>query len=138
MDARRMGHRNVLPVTLLEAAAPAYLTDTQWDQLGEDWLEQALAYTSRPCKGARGPVTRIRADRTRLRTADPSPVAQGEGGPVYRLVDFLEQHGPPPRRPDPPLGFWTAAAMRRGHVETVRRRVRRRVPSCSDSSATMS
>ena len=45
---------------VLEAAAPGYLTGDQWDALGEDWLEQALAYTAVPCKGARGPLTRIR------------------------------------------------------------------------------
>ena len=32
----------------------------QWDGLGEDWLEQALAYAAVPCKGARGPLTRLR------------------------------------------------------------------------------
>ncbi|WP_431904923.1 hypothetical protein [Nonomuraea sp. bgisy101] len=93
MDARRLGHRNALPLALLEAAAPAYLTDAQWDQLGEDWLEQALAYTARPCKGARGPVTRIRPGRFRHRTARPPAAVEGAEGPVYRLADYLEQHG---------------------------------------------
>ena len=49
-----------LPQAFLEAAAPGYLSDTEWHALGEDWLEQALAYTAVPCKGARGPLTRIR------------------------------------------------------------------------------
>ena len=44
------------PQAFLEAAAPGYLTDADWDALGEDWLEQALAYTAVPCKGARGPL----------------------------------------------------------------------------------
>jgi hypothetical protein len=60
MDARRLGMRADLPQAFLEAAAPAYLTGDQWDALGEDWLEQALAYAAVPCKGARGPLTRIR------------------------------------------------------------------------------
>ena len=60
MDARRLGMGAGLPQAFLEAAAPGYLTDDQWDALGEDWLEQALAYTAVPCKGARGPLTRIR------------------------------------------------------------------------------
>ena len=60
MDARRLGMGAGLPQAFLEAAAPGYLTDDQWDGLGEDWLEQALAYTAVPCKGARGPLTRIR------------------------------------------------------------------------------
>lgn len=51
MDARRMGHRNALPHALLELAAPAYLSESQLDQLGPDWLDQALAYASRQCKG---------------------------------------------------------------------------------------
>jgi hypothetical protein len=48
MDARRLGHDAALPHALLETAAPAYLTDTEWNALGEDWLEQALAYTAAP------------------------------------------------------------------------------------------
>ena len=60
MDARRLGSAAALPHALLEAAAPGYLTDDQWDALGEDWLEQALAYAAAPCHGVRGPLTRIR------------------------------------------------------------------------------
>ena len=60
MDARRLGMGAGLPLAFLEAAAPGYLTDAEWDGLGEDWLEQALAYAVVPCKGARGPLTRIR------------------------------------------------------------------------------
>ena len=60
MDARRLGMGAGLPQAFLEAAAPGYLTDAEWDGLGEDWLEQALAYAAVPCKGVRGPLTRIR------------------------------------------------------------------------------
>lgn len=49
MDARRLGHSLALPHALLAAAAPAYMTDAEWDDAGEDWLEQALAYTA-PCR----------------------------------------------------------------------------------------
>jgi hypothetical protein len=47
LDARRMGHGRELPVALLEAAAPGYLTDTQWQRLAQNpaWLEDALADT---------------------------------------------------------------------------------------------
>ncbi|MFC4906904.1 hypothetical protein [Actinomadura gamaensis] len=116
MDARRMGHRNALPHALLEAAAPAYLTDLQWDQLADNWLEDALAYTGEPCKGARGPVTRIRSahPRSARRTPGSSSSADGAvsaGGPVYRLADYLDQHGRATRADQiPPIGFWTAAA----------------------------
>ena len=103
IDARRLGMGIALPLAFLEAAAPGYLTDTDWDALGEDWLEQALAYTAAPCKGIRGPLARIRP-RT-VDSAVPAP------GPAYRLADYLEQHGRRTRRRYiPPAGFWKAAA----------------------------
>ena len=68
MDARRLGMGAGLPHALLEAAAPGYLTDAEWDTLGEDWLAQALAYAAVPCKGARGPLVRIRPRPARPRT----------------------------------------------------------------------
>jgi hypothetical protein len=43
MDARRLGMGIVLPLAFLQAAAPGYLTGTDWDALPEDWLERALA-----------------------------------------------------------------------------------------------
>ena len=116
MDARRLGHRTALPHALLAAAAAAYLTDTEWDALGEDWLEQALAYTAQPCKGASGPLTRIRPRPTRPGTRDgndqrPGGPADPGGGPVYRLADYLDQHGRRHRNSQfPPAGFWAAVA----------------------------
>ena len=53
-----------LPLAFLEAAAPGYLTDADWDALGEDWLEQALGYTAAPANGIRGPLSRIRPRTT--------------------------------------------------------------------------
>jgi len=41
MDARRLGMGAGLPQAFLEAAVPGYLTEAEWDALGEDWLEQA-------------------------------------------------------------------------------------------------
>ena len=103
MDARRMGMGIALPLVFLEVAAPGYLTDTEWDGLGEDWLEQALAYTVAPCMGVRGPLARIRT-RT-IRSTGPAP------GSAYRLADYLEQHGRRARRTRiPPPAFWEAAA----------------------------
>ncbi len=100
MDARRLGMGVALPLAFLEAAAPGYLDDTDWDALTADWLEQVLAYTASPCKGTRGPLALIRP-----RTGDiPAP------GPSYRLADYLEQHGRHARRQHiPPASFWTAA-----------------------------
>ena len=124
MDARRLGMGIGLPQAFLEAAAPGYLTDAEWDALGEDWLEQALAYTAVPCKGVRGPLTRIRPRPARSRAAGPGSrdsdeqLAGGQagipGGPLYRLADYLDQHGRHHRKGQiPPAGFWAAAA---GHA----------------------
>ncbi|WP_157963705.1 hypothetical protein [Actinocorallia populi] len=113
MDARRMGHSNALPLPLLEQAALAYLTDIQYERLSEDWLEQALAYISdpKPCKGARGPITRIRPDRPGRGHRDRRPASAGEQGAMYRLADYLDQYGRITRADQiPPIGFWTAAA----------------------------
>ena len=103
MDARRMGMGIPLPATFLQEASPGYLTDTDWDGLGENWLEEALAYTAAQCKGVRGPLSRIR------------PRLGGYAAPgtrtVYRLADHLEQFGRRARRPCiPPDEFWRAAA----------------------------
>ena len=65
MDARRLGMGPALPRAFLEAAAPGYLTDAEWDALGEDWLEQALAYTAKPVQ-------------RRPRAADPHPSPPGQ------------------------------------------------------------
>jgi tetratricopeptide (TPR) repeat protein len=99
MDARRLGHSLLLSQSLLEAAAPGYLTDQQWDGLGEDWLEQALAYCAAPCRGARGPLTRPR----------PRPGQQAAAQPRYRLADYLEQTGRARRRTVlAPAALWDA------------------------------
>jgi Tetratricopeptide repeat len=117
MDARRLGIGAGLPQAFLEAAAPGYLTDDQWDGLGEDWLEQALAYTAVPCKGARGPLTRIRpgppgpARQPRDHAGAPGGPAGAADGPGYRLADWLDQHGRARRAGlIPPTRFWAAAA----------------------------
>jgi hypothetical protein len=121
MDARRLGMGIALPRAFLAAAAPGYLTGTEWDSLGDDWLEQALAYTAVPCKGVRGPLTRIRPRPARSRSTGPGSRDSDEqlaGGPIgiagmplYRLADYLDQHGRHHRKNQfPPAGFWDAAA----------------------------
>ena len=114
MDARRLGMGPGLSQAFLEAAAPGYLTDAEWDGLGEDWLEEALAYTAVPCKGARGPLTRIRSrparPAARSRRNQAASVAAA-AGPFYRLADYLDQHGRAHRSSQiPPAEFWDAAA----------------------------
>ena len=121
MDARRLGMGAGLPHAFLEAAAPGYLTGDQWDALGEDWLQQALAYAAVPCKGARGPLTRTRPRQARTRAARSGSRDSAEqptdgpgsvtGGPLYRLADYLDQHGRQHRKGQiPPPEFWAAAA----------------------------
>jgi hypothetical protein len=103
IDARRLGMGVALPRAFLEAAIPGYLSDTDWDGLGEDWLEQALIYAAAPCKGVRGPVARIRPRSSGSSTPAPEP--------SYRLADYLDQHGRRARRGRvPPVDFWKAAA----------------------------
>jgi len=111
MDARRLGMGAGLPQAFLEAAAPGYLTDAEWDGLRENWLEQALAYAAVPCKGARGPLTRIRPRLSgRSRNGQPGSMTTA-AGPLYRLADYLDQHGRAHRASQmPPAEFWSAAA----------------------------
>ncbi|GAA2522714.1 tetratricopeptide repeat protein [Streptomyces longisporus] len=107
MDARRLGHGLALPHPLLAAAAPGYLTDEEWDQTSDDWLEEALAYTAKPCHGARGALTRIK----------PRPGQAGLATPHYRLADYLEEHGRNTRYSRPvPDTLWEAA-FQHAHVE---------------------
>ena len=111
MDARRLGHGLYLPYGLLEAAAPGYLTDQQWDELGEDWLEQSLAYCAVPARGARGPLTRVR----------PRPGQPAHAGPQYRLADYLEQTGRTTRQALlPPPALWDAVLDHAGQEDLVR------------------
>ena len=124
MDARRLGMGIALPRAFLEAAAPGYLTDAEWDALAEDWkdrLEQALDYAAKGAKGVRGPLTRIRprpsrsgAIRSGSRDSDEQLTggpAGTPGGPLYRLADYLDQHGQTHRKDQiPPADFWAATA----------------------------
>ncbi|MFF7249822.1 tetratricopeptide repeat protein [Embleya sp. NPDC008237] len=104
MDARRLGHGPVLRQAFLEDAADAYLTDHESDALADDWFEQALAYATNvpSVHGATAPLTRIRPRRRRRIDTD--------GGPTYRLADYLEQHARHTRASRcPSTSFWTAA-----------------------------
>ncbi|MGW2974112.1 SEL1-like repeat protein [Streptomyces mirabilis] len=105
MDARRLGHPTSLPLPFLAAAAEAYLTDTEWDLLPDNWLEQSIAQLTNAVKGARGPLHAQRRPRGATVTA-------AGNGQAYRLADFLEAHGRSSRRLDAvPALFWQAAAQ---------------------------
>ncbi|WP_157857986.1 hypothetical protein [Streptomyces durhamensis] len=119
MDARRLGAGPRIPLAWLAQAAPGYLTDIEWDETQDDWLEQALGYVTTPWNGIPSMLTPVKtgADRnqrnrptTRPGTGPARPRA-GQQEPVYRLADYLDQHGRHHRADTiPPVDFWTAAA----------------------------
>ncbi|GAB3002701.1 hypothetical protein GCM10023080_080480 [Streptomyces pseudoechinosporeus] len=101
MDARRLGHGEDLPLALLEAAAPGYLTDLQWDALPDNWQQRAWDYVTdrKASRGARSPLY-----RRRPRGGQPAYEQ-----PRYHLADYLEQHGRETRRTTlAPAALWDA------------------------------
>lgn len=101
VDARRFGHANRLPERLLLNAVSGYIDTDSWDRLCDGWATQSLEALAQDWRGLPGPLTRI---RPRLSTGP-------DGGPEYRLADFLEQIGGRDRRyVAPPKEFWEAAA----------------------------
>ncbi|MFD9949408.1 hypothetical protein ACFWX0_51925, partial [Nonomuraea sp. NPDC059022] len=116
MDARRLGAGIHLPLTFLAEAAPGYLTDAQWQRADDDWLQQALDYAATPCNGIPGILTPVKTGAPRnQRSRRTSPAAArtpAAAGPLYRLADYLDQHGRRHRADKiPPIDFWTAAAL---------------------------
>ncbi|WP_430379787.1 hypothetical protein [Streptomyces sp. B1-3] len=98
MDASRLGGAALVGREFLQAAAEGYLGDEDYDALGEEWLEEALAYTQQPSKGVRGLLGRVRA----------RPGTGGRGG--WRLSDYMDHVGRVERRyAAPPASFWAAA-----------------------------
>ncbi|MFF3431368.1 helix-turn-helix domain-containing protein [Streptomyces sp. NPDC002602] len=113
MDARRLGVGLHLPQAFLTDATADYLTDTDYDQLTDDWAEHAFAELAALVHGKQAPLRRT-TPRTRRRPPAPSPAVRGPApstaGPVFRLADYLEQHGLTSRRHlCPPASFWHAA-----------------------------
>jgi tetratricopeptide (TPR) repeat protein len=101
LDARRMGHGRELPVPLLEAAAPGYLSDTQWQRLAQNpaWLEDALAETGSPCRGTPGLLARVHQ----------RPGAPESATPCYAVADYLEQReGASRQATATPTALWEA------------------------------
>ncbi|MCF3106971.1 ATP-binding protein [Streptomyces roseoverticillatus] len=60
MDLSRLGGLSRIPQGFLEAAADGYLSDCEYDALGKDWFEQALAYAVTPFRGVRGMLSPVR------------------------------------------------------------------------------
>jgi hypothetical protein len=115
MDARRLGVGLHLPQAFLTDAATDYLADPDYDQLPEDWAERVYAELAEPVHGKQAPLRRTGL-RPRRRppgkpdfTAVASTAATGSG-PMFRLADYLEQHGRTSRHLlCPPASFWHAA-----------------------------
>ncbi|MET7888575.1 hypothetical protein ABZU45_39580 [Streptomyces avermitilis] len=112
MDALRLGVGVHLPQGFLTDAAVDYLTEIDYDQLGEDWAEEAYAELSKPVHGKQAPLRRT-TPRPRRRPPTPSsPVntSPASVGPLCRLADYLEQYGRASRRSlCPPASSWDAS-----------------------------
>ncbi|MGW7404304.1 hypothetical protein ACWGI9_11290 [Streptomyces sp. NPDC054833] len=112
MDARRLGVGLALPQAFLTDAATDYLSDHDYDLLAEDWAEQAYAELARPVHGKQAALRRAnpRPPRRPPGSSAPSPESWPVTGTLYRLADYLEQHGRETRRLlCPPASFWQAA-----------------------------
>ncbi|MCF2533001.1 transcriptional regulator [Yinghuangia soli] len=117
VDARRMGMGLHVPGAFLEAAAEGYFTEPEWDALEDHWFEDALAAAVRPVLGGSSPSplrrVRHRPDRPDRRSG-PGLLVSGRPA-VYRLEDYLEQHGRQIREDlFPPESFWAAAEAHLG------------------------
>ncbi|MFI9833798.1 helix-turn-helix domain-containing protein [Streptomyces sp. NPDC051913] len=121
MDARRLGVGLHLPQAFLTDAALGYLSQDDYDQLTDDWAEQAYAQLAEPVHGKQAPLRRT---APRPSWSPPAPSADAvlsvppSRGPVFRLADYLEQHGRTTRRPHcPPASFWSAAYTHLTHPD---------------------
>ncbi|MEU2975429.1 helix-turn-helix transcriptional regulator [Streptomyces hirsutus] len=109
MDARRLGIGLHIPHGFLADAVEGYLTDVQYDLLPSNWFEQALADASQLVRGNLAALRRVRPRPSRRLGLAEAPTPDSEC-PVYRLADYLEQHGRTTRRMQcPPESFWHAA-----------------------------
>ncbi|WP_432158833.1 hypothetical protein [Streptomyces sp. bgisy153] len=113
MDARRLGVGLYLLHTFLTDAATDYLSQSDYDQLTDDWAEHAFAELAEPVHGKQAPLRRT-TPRPPRRPSAPTATADNpappSAGPVFRLADYLEQHGRTARqRLCPPASFWHAA-----------------------------
>ncbi|MFJ3660824.1 hypothetical protein ACIPPM_10170 [Streptomyces sp. NPDC090119] len=98
MDARRLGVGLHLPQAFLTNAASDYLHDTDYDQLTDDWAEQAYAYLAMQVHGKQAPMRRINPRPQRrpgplIPDSTPSPQP---AGPVFRLADYSNTTAEPP------------------------------------------
>ncbi|MFE0227816.1 tetratricopeptide repeat protein, partial [[Kitasatospora] papulosa] len=113
MDARRLGVGLHLLQLFLTDAASDYLSQSDYDQLTDGWAERAYAELAEPVHGKQAPLRRTTLRPPRrppipATAADPPTLLPV--GPIFRLADYLEQHGRATRRLlCPPDSFWHAA-----------------------------
>ncbi|MEU4995037.1 hypothetical protein [Streptomyces sp. NPDC021622] len=118
VDARRLGVGLHLPQAFLTDAALDYLSDQDYDALTEDWAESAFADLARAVHGKQAPLRRTRSRPGQRPSSNPHPAGTGGTSPVFRLADFLEQHGRTHRRAlCPPTSFWAAAHTHLTHPD---------------------
>ncbi|MGK5450199.1 helix-turn-helix domain-containing protein [Streptomyces radiopugnans] len=120
MDARRLGIGLHLPQAFLIDAAVDYLSDHDLAELPEDWAEQAFADLAHLVHGRQASLRRAAVRPRRRPPGSPSPgaVPASGAGPVFRLADYLEQHGRTTRRAMcPPASFWHAAHTHLTHPD---------------------
>ncbi|MGV9976548.1 hypothetical protein ACWDUH_02590 [Micromonospora wenchangensis] len=95
LDARRVGATGYLTRSLLEAAAPAYLTPTQQANAPADWSDRALMYATTQLHGAASALSAV-----------PAGMGEVVG---YTVSDYLHQHAQRARRTAPlPREAWQA------------------------------
>ncbi|MFF7975797.1 hypothetical protein [Streptomyces sp. NPDC007905] len=121
MDARRLGVGLHLPQAFLTDAAVDYLRQSDYDELTDDWAEAAYAELAEPVHGKQAPLRRT-TPRSPRRPPAPSaaaaPLVPQPSGPVFRLADYLEQHGRTIRKAlCPPASFWHAAHTHLTHPD---------------------
>ncbi|MGW2691994.1 helix-turn-helix domain-containing protein [Streptomyces sp. NPDC001296] len=111
MDARRYGTGASLPAAFLAEAAVDYLSDAEFDSLGNDWAESAFAEATQLVRGHMAPLTKVRASAA-SRFGEQAGVVVQERAPdqAFHLADYLVEVGRAKRRTlFPPASFWHAA-----------------------------
>ncbi|MFF2043695.1 tetratricopeptide repeat protein [Kitasatospora sp. NPDC058170] len=104
MDARRLGHGPSVPLALLEASAPGYLTKDQRAEAPADWFADALAYARVKVKGVVAAFGEVANDH-----------GMGARPGVCHLADYLDHYGRAARRHCfPPASFWEAVRHHAG------------------------
>ncbi|ONK15567.1 helix-turn-helix transcriptional regulator [Streptomyces sp. MP131-18] len=121
MDARRLGVGLHLPQAFLTDAATDYLSQSDYDQLTDNWAERAYAELAKLVHGKQAPLPRTNPRPPRrppTTTPGAGTVAPQAAGPQFRLADYLEQHGRTSRRHlCPPGSFWHAAHTHLTHPD---------------------